>query len=277
MYKIKRKEKLNRDVFLMDIIAPAVAQKALPGQFVILRVDAYGERIPLTIADYNRSAGIITLIFQVVGVTTEKLSRLEAGAALADFVGPLGNPTPVTGFEKVGIVGGGLGCAICYPLAKALAAEGTAVDTILGFRTQELIIMEEEFRSLSDCFCLVTDDGSSGVKGFVTVPLEDFLSQKQYDFIYAVGPLPMMKAVSALTRKYEQKTIVSMNPIMIDGTGMCGGCRLTVGGRVKFACVDGPDFDGHLVDFDEAIARSRMYQTEEREAYCRLYDYEKKS
>lgn len=270
MYRILKKEQLNPNVFLLEITAPAVAKKARPGQFVILRVDERGERIPLTIAGFDRGAGTVRVIFQAVGLTTYKLAGLGEGDALADFVGPLGKASDLSGIQSAAIVGGGLGSAICYPLACALKEQGAEIDVIMGFRTAELVFLEEEFKALSNRFYLTTDDGSKGEKGFVTGPLERLLFERNYDVVYAVGPLPMMKNVAKLTKKYEQKTNVSMNPIMIDGTGMCGGCRLTVGGEVKFACVDGPEFDGHAVDFDEAITRTAMYEHEEKEALCRL-------
>ena len=270
MYKIIKKEILNPTVVLMEIAASEVARKAQPGQLIILRVDKWGERIPLTVNDYNPVSGTITIIFQIVGLTTEKLSRLEAGDEIADFVGPLGKASDLSDIKTACIVAGGLGSAICYPLAKALKHQGAVVDVVLGFRTKELVILENEFRSVSDRLFLMTDDGSYGRKGLVTVPLQQLLCDEKYCVVYAVGPLKMMKNVALITREFNQKTIVSMNPIMIDGTGMCGGCRLTVGGEVKFACVDGPEFDAHLIDFDEAIARCGMYLKEERDALCRI-------
>ncbi len=278
MYRILEKESLNAFVTRMKIEAPRVAKKAAPGQFVILRSHADGERIPLTVADYNREEGSITVIFQVVGAGTEKLNHLNVGDYIPDFVGPLGNATKLDGLGKVAVIGGGVGSAIAYPVAKALFENGTEVHAIVGFRNKDLAILEEEFRTHSTKFVPVSDDGSWGEKGLVTDALRALIeSGETYDEVIAIGPLPMMKFVSLLTKEYNIPTVVSMNPIMIDGTGMCGGCRLTVGGEVKFACVDGPEFDGHLVDFDEAIARSSMYRTTERRAHedtCNLYKKE---
>ena len=275
MYRILEKESLNHQVTRMKIDAPRVAKKAAPGQFVILRSHADGERIPLTVADYDRAEGSVTVIFQVVGAGTEKLNHLNVGDCLSDFVGPLGNATHLEGLKKVAVVGGGVGCAIAYPVAKALFERGTEVHAIVGFRNRELVILEEEFRAHSTKFVPMSDDGSWGECGLVTNALRALIeSGEVYDEVIAIGPLPMMKFVSLLTKEYNIPTVVSMNPIMIDGTGMCGGCRLTVGGEVKFACVDGPEFDGHLVDFDEAIARSSMYRSTERHAHeetCNLY------
>ena len=275
MYEILDKKILNDSVTMMIINAPLVAKKAEPGQFIILRVDDNGERIPLTIADYDRSLGTITIIFQVVGVTTEKLNHMNKGDCLLDFVGPLGNPTFVDGLNKVAIIGGGVGTAIAYPIAKKLFQNGCVVHSIVGFRNDNLIILQDEFAAVSDKFIVMTDDGSNGNKGLVTDALKDLLeSGEKYDEVITIGPLLMMKFVSLLTKDFAVKTVASMNPIMIDGTGMCGGCRLTVGGKIKFACVDGPDFDAHLVDFDEVIARSSMYSDEERRAHekvCNLY------
>ena len=274
MYDIIRKESLNSTVTRMVILAPAIAAKAEPGQFVILRVDGEGERIPLTVADFDRAAGTVTIIFQVVGATTEKLNRLSAGDCLHDLVGPLGRPTETQGLRKVAVVGGGVGCAIAYPVAKKLWEQGTEVHSIVGFREQDLVILEDEFRKVSHRFVLMTDDGSAGQKGLVTHALKELMeSGENYDQVITIGPLPMMKFVSLLTKEYGIPTIASMNPIMIDGTGMCGGCRLTVGGETKFACVDGPEFDAHLVDFDEAIQRSAMNRPIEqkaREKTCNL-------
>ena len=268
MYRILEKQSLNAQVTKMKIHAPAVAKKAAPGQFVILRSDANGERIPLTVADYDRTTGSVTIIFQIVGAGTEKLNRLEVGDSLCDFVGPLGNATKLDGLKKVAVVGGGVGSAIAYPVAKALFERGTEVHAIVGFRNRDLAILEEEFRTYSTKFVPVSDDGSWGKKGLVTDALRALIEGGEtYDEVIAIGPLPMMKFVSLLTKEYNIRTIVSMNPVMIDGTGMCGGCRLTVGGEVKFACVDGPEFDGHLVDFDEAIARSSMYRPFERKTH----------
>ena len=275
MYRILEKEHLNEQVTRMKIHAPRVAKKAAAGQFVILRSHPDGERIPLTVADYDRTEGSVTVIFQVVGAGTERLNHLRVGDSLSDFVGPLGNATKLDGLKKVAVVGGGVGCAIAYPVAKALFERGTEVHAIVGFRNRELVILEEEFKTHSAKFVPVSDDGSWGEKGLVTNALRALIeSGERYDEVIAIGPLPMMKFVSLLTKEYNIPTVVSMNPIMIDGTGMCGGCRLTVGGEVKFACVDGPEFDGHLVDFDEAIARSSIYRSTERHAHeetCNLY------
>lgn len=268
MYKIVKKKVLNPTVMLMDIEAPFIAKKAEPGQFIILRVDENGERIPLTIADFDREKGTVTIIFQIVGKTTKALSGLEEGEYLQDFVGPLGVASHVEGLKKVAVVGGGVGSAIAYPIAKKLHNLGADVDVIVGFRNKDLVILEEEFKAASSRLFMMTDDGSYGEKGLVTNALENLIKEgNEYDEVIAIGPLVMMKFVCALTKQYNVKTMVSMNPIMIDGTGMCGGCRLTVGGKVKFACVDGPDFDGHEVDFDEAISRSSMYKDFERQAY----------
>ena len=278
MYKILTKKILNPTVTLMEVDAPMIAKKAEPGQFIILRVDAEGERIPLTIADFDREKGTITIIFQIVGATTEKLNHLEEGEFIHDFVGPLGVPSHTEGLKKVAVVGGGVGCAIAYPIAKKLHHLGAEVHSIVGFRNKDLVILEDEFKAASDVMKLMTDDGSHGEKGLVTNALEELIKAgNQYDEVIAIGPLVMMKFVCKLTKEYGIKTVVSMNPIMIDGTGMCGGCRLTVGGETKFACVDGPDFDGHLVDFDEAMERGTMYkefETRKREEVCNLYKKE---
>ena len=275
MYQILEKRSLHPTVTLMRIHAPRIAAKAEPGQFVILRVDGEGERIPLTVADYDRQSGSVTIVFQVVGATTEQLNHLSVGDCLHDFVGPLGKPTETEGLKKVAVVGGGVGCAIAYPVAKKLKELGVEVHTVVGFRSRDLVILADEFAAVSAKMRLMTDDGSAGEKGLVTNALEELiLAGEQYDRVIAIGPLVMMKFVSLLTKKYNVPTVVSMNPIMIDGTGMCGGCRLTVGGKTVFACVDGPEFDGHLVDFDEAMARSSMYKPFERhahEATCNLY------
>ena len=275
MYKILEKRELNPTVALMVIEAPAVARKAEPGQFIILRTDEDGERIPLTIADFDREKGTVTIIFQIVGSTTEKLGHLNEGDELVDFAGPLGNPTETEGLRKVAVVGGGVGCAIAYPIAKKLHEQGSIVHSVVGFRNKDLVILEKDFEVCSDVMKKMSDDGSWGEKGLVTNALEELIkSGEEYDEVIAIGPVIMMKFVSELTRKYGIKTIVSMNPVMIDGTGMCGGCRLTVGGETKFACVDGPDFDGHLVDFDEAMVRSAMYKPFERakhEETCKLF------
>lgn len=278
MYKIVKKQPLNPTVTRMEIEAPLIAKKAKPGQFIILRVDENGERIPLTVAGYDREKGTVTIIFQIVGATTEKLNHLNEGECLHDFVGPLGVPTHVDGLRKVCVIGGGVGCAIALPIAEELHAMGAEVTSIIGFRNQDLVILEDEFKACSDHFTLMTDDGSYGEKGNVTAPLKTLLENgERFDEIIAIGPLIMMKFVCLTTKEYDQKTVVSMNPIMVDGTGMCGGCRLTVGGKTKFACVDGPDFDGHEVDFDEAMSRSRSYTPFERHAYeeaCNLFKKE---
>lgn len=278
MYKIVKKQPLNPTVTRMEVEAPLIAKKAKPGQFIILRVDENGERIPLTVAGYDREKGTVTIIFQIVGATTEKLNHLNEGECLHDFVGPLGVPTHVDGLKKVCVIGGGVGCAIALPIAEELHAMGAEVTSIIGFRNQDLVILEDEFKACSDHFTLMTDDGSYGEKGNVTAPLKTLLENgERFDEVIAIGPLIMMKFVCLTTKEYDQKTVVSMNPIMVDGTGMCGGCRLTVGGKTKFACVDGPDFDGHEVDFDEAMSRSRSYTSFERHAYeeaCNLFKKE---
>ncbi len=275
MNRIVEKTPLNPTVTRMVIDAPQVARKAEPGQFIILRVSEDGERIPLTVADYDRENGAVTIIFQIVGATTEKLNRLNTGDCLHDFVGPLGRPTETEGLKKVAVVGGGVGCAIAYPVAKKLHEQGTEVHAIAGFRTKDLVILEEDFAAHSSRFVRMSDDGSWGEKGLVTDALRQLIeSGEKYDEVITIGPLIMMKFVCALTKEYGIPTVASMNPIMIDGTGMCGGCRLTVGGQTKFACVDGPEFDGHAIDFDEAIARGRTYQPFERRAYeetCNLF------
>ena len=275
MYKITRKKVLNDSVTLMNIYAPRVAKKAEPGQFIILRVDENGERIPLTVADFDRENGTVTIIFQIVGSTTKKLNMKNEGDEIADFVGPLGNATNTDGKKKVAIVGGGVGAAIAYPVAKKFFEKGTVVHSIVGFRNKDIVILEDEFKNASSKFVLMTDDGSAGTKGLVTDALRALIeSGEEYDEVITIGPLMMMKFVCKLTKEYGIKTIVSMNPIMIDGTGMCGGCRLTVGGETKFACVDGPEFDGHLVDFDEVIARGSMYRDFEHHKYeetCNLF------
>ena len=272
MYPIVKKRVLNPTVTLMEIEAPLVARKALPGQFIIFRIDEEGERIPLTIAGYDREKGTVTIIFQKVGYTTEKLDTLNEGDALLDFVGPLGEPSHTEGVKRAAVIGGGLGVAIAYPQAKALHEAGCEVDLIVGFRNEELIILKDELTAACSDLTIMTDDGSNGNKGFVTQALQQKLEAgEKYDAVIAIGPLPMMRAVCDLTKPYALKTIVSMNPIMIDGTGMCGGCRVTVGGQTKFACVDGPDFDGHLIDWDEAIARSRMFRPEEAQAKEKLH------
>ncbi len=261
MYKIVRKKVLNPTVSLMEIEAPLIARKAEPGQFIIFRAKEDSERVPLTIADFDREKGTVTIIYQIVGGSTMELDSLQEGDSLQDFVGPLGRPSETDGLKKVAVVGGGVGCAIAYPLAKKLSALGCEVHSIVGFRNKDLVILEDEFRAVSSELRIMTDDGSYGTKGLVTNALETLIQEgNQYDEVIAIGPVIMMKFVCLLTKKYNIKTIVSMNPIMIDGTGMCGGCRLTVGGETKFACVDGPDFDGHLVDFDEAMIRRRTHK-----------------
>ena len=271
MYRIIKKRVLNETVTLMEILAPHVARKALPGQFIILRIDERGERIPLTVAEYDRQAGTITIIFQKVGATTLRLDTLKEGDELVDFVGPLGIASEFEGIGRAAVVGGGLGVAIAYPQAKALHELGANVDLIVGFRNKDLIILEEELTGACTRLITMTDDGSNGHPGFVTAALDERLKAgERYDTVVAIGPLPMMKAVAEMTRPYGIHTIVSMNSVMIDGTGMCGCCRVIVDGVTKFACVDGPDFDGHLVDFDLAIARSKMFLAEEKEATAHL-------
>ena len=272
MFPIVKKRVLNETVTLMEIEAPLVARKALPGQFIIFRIDEEGERIPLTIAGYDREKGTVTIIFQKVGYTTMKLDTLNEGDALLDFVGPLGEPSHTEGVKRAAVIGGGLGVAIAYPQAKALHEAGCEVDLIVGFRNEHLIILKDELAAACTDLTIMTDDGSNGNKGFVTQALQAKLDAgKAYDEVIAIGPLPMMKAVCDLTKPKDIKTIVSMNPIMIDGMGMCGGCRVTVGGVTKFACVDGPDFDGHQVDWAEAISRSRMFRPEEQRAMEKLH------
>ena len=283
MYKIIEKKTLNANTKLMVIDAPHVAKKAQPGQFIILRVTEDGERIPLTIAAYDREQGYITIIFQEIGATTQALGTLNEGDCLHDFVGPLGRASEFDGMKKVAVVGGGLGCAIAYPQAKALHDMGCEVDLIAGFRSKDIIILEDEMRDACTNLYIVTDDGSNGRKALVTQVLKELIDAgSQYDAVIAIGPMIMMKFVAETTRPYGIKTIVSMNTHMVDGTGMCGGCRLTVGGETKFACVDGPDFDGHLVDFDEAMRRAAIYKPQEktavqrREDHCNLYKMEVK-
>ncbi|MGI6378039.1 MAG: sulfide/dihydroorotate dehydrogenase-like FAD/NAD-binding protein [Bacilli bacterium] len=274
MYRILEKRVLNLSTTLMVIEAPLVARKSLAGQFIILRIDDKGERIPLTIADYDRKKGTITIIFQKVGYSTKRLDSLKEGDHLLDFVGPLGKASDFAGIQKACVIGGGLGVAIAYPQAKALHELGAEVDVIVGFRNKDLIILEEEFKKVSSSLVIKTDDGSNGNQGLVTDALQEKLSTKTYDVVIAIGPLMMMKVVSDITRNHKIKTVVSMNSIMVDGTGMCGSCRIKVNGKVKFACVDGPEFDGHQVDFLEAIARNKMYQEEEaiadKKTICRL-------
>ena len=278
MVRVRKKEGLNETVSKMVLEAPMIAKKAQPGQFVIVRAKEESERIPLTIADYDRKEGTVTIIYQIVGAGTMELDTVREGEYVQDLVGPLGKASETEGLQKVAVVGGGVGCAIAYPLAKKLHGQGAEVHSVVGFRSRDLVILEEEFCAVSDQLCMMTDDGSYGQKGLVTQALEELiLAGNEYDEVIAIGPLAMMKFVSLLTKKYGIKTVVSMNPIMIDGTGMCGGCRLTGGGQTKFACVDGPDFDGHEVDFDEAMHRGAMYREFEahaREAACRLYQKE---
>ena len=274
MYKIVKKKELNPTVTFMQVEAPLVARKAKAGQFIIFRAKEDSERIPLTIAGYDREKGTVDIIFQIVGAGTEILNSLNEGEYIHDFVGPLGKATEIEGLKKVAVVGGGVGCAIAYPVAKALHEQGCEVTSIVGFRNEDLIILKDEFEEVSSKYILMTDDGSAGEKGLVTTPLDKLLADgEQFDEVIAIGPLIMMKFVVATTKKYNVKTVVSMNPIMVDGTGMCGGCRLTVGGKTKFACVDGPDFDGFEVDFDEAMARGSVYkpfESKAREEACNL-------
>ena len=266
MFKIVRKKELNAAVTLLEIEAPFVAKKAQAGQFIIFRIDDKGERVPLTIAGYDREKGTVTIIFQKVGLTTKMLGALEVGDYLHDFVGPLGKPTKTEGLKRVCVVGGGVGCAIALPSAQAFKDAGCEVDVIVGFRNKDIVILEDEFRAASDNLYLMTDDGSYGEHGFVTVKLQQLLEAgNQYDEVLAIGPIPMMKFVAKTTEPFDVKTTVSLNPIMVDGTGMCGGCRVTVGGEVKFACVDGPDFDGHQVDFAELMNRNGVYRDQEAE------------
>ena len=278
MYRIVRKEALKPTVILYEIEAPMVAKKAEPGQFIILRVDENGERIPITIHDYDREKGTVTIIVQTVGATTEKLSHKKQGEFIQDFVGPLGRPTETEGKKKVCVVGGGVGCAIAYPVLKKFHDCGAEVHAVVGFKNKDVVILEDKFKSASDVMKLVTDDGSYGEKGLVTDALKQLIEEgNQYDEIFAIGPAIMMKFVSKTTEPYGIPTTVSMSPIMVDGTGMCGGCRLTVGGETKFACVDGPDFDGHKVDWDESLKRGKMYFDWERhkhEEVCNLFKKE---
>lgn len=275
MYRIVRKEALRPTVTLYEIEAPLVAKKAQPGQFIILRVDENGERIPITINDYNPEKGTVTIIVQTVGATTEKLSHMKEGDSLQDFVGPLGKATETEGKKKVCVVGGGVGCAIAYPVLKKFHDCGAEVHAVIGFKNKDLVILEDEFRAASSVLKVCTDDGSYGQKGVVTEALKELIDAgNQYDEVFAIGPMVMMKFVSKTTEPYGIPTTVSMSPIMIDGTGMCGGCRLSVGGEMKFACVDGPDFDGHEVDFDEALQRAAQYRDFEHHAYeetCNLF------
>lgn len=274
MYKIIEKKVLNDSVIKMTVEAPMVARKALAGQFIILRPDELGERIPLTIADYDRENGTVTIIFQIVGTTTMILSQMNEGDSILDFAGPLGVATKLDGYKNVCVIGGGVGCAIAYPSAKACFKNGAHVDVIAGFRSKDIVILEDEFKSVSDNLYITTDDGTYGEKGFVTDKLRSLIeSGNRYDLVIAIGPIPMMKFVSKVTEEFGIKTLVSLNPIMIDGTGMCGCCRVTVDGQIKFACVDGPDFDGHKVDFDELIKRNAAYKSQEAHSKenCRLY------
>ncbi len=274
-YKILTKKVLNPQIFLMEIEAPLVARRAEPGQFIILRIDEFGERVPFTIADFDREKGTVTIIVQAVGKTTKELSKFESGDSILDFAGPLGRPTELEGYKKVAVIGGGLGTAIAYPQAKKLHAMGTDVTVITGFRDKDLIILEDELKAVSNKLIITTDDGSNGLKGFVTDRLkEEIEAGEKFDAVIAIGPLMMMRAVCNLTKEYNIPTIVSMNPVMIDGTGMCGGCRVIVDGEVKFACVDGPDFDGHKIDWQSALNRGRMFKEFEQksceEGKCRI-------
>lgn len=275
LYKISRKKVLNPSVVQLDVLAPLIARKAEPGQFIIFRLHEDGERVPLTIADFDRLAGTVTVVFQIVGKSTQMLGSMNPGDEILDFVGPLGQASELEGYRKVAVIGGGLGSAIAWPQAKKLHQAGAEVDIIAGFRNRDLIILEKEMREASTNLIITTDDGSNGRKGFVTDVLRQQIEAgRDYDLVIAIGPLIMMKMVSELTRPYNIKTIVSMNTIMVDGTGMCGGCRVTVGGKTKFACVDGPDFDGHLIDFDEAMRRQQFYKDDEKKVHeehiCRL-------
>ena len=271
MFEIVEKLTLNSQVKLMSVKAPKIAEKAQAGQFIILRIDENGERIPLTISDYDREKGLVTIIFQEVGATTKRLGMLEKGDFIQNFVGPLGRASELEGLKKVCVIGGGLGTAIAYPQAKALHDMGAVVDGVTGFRNKDLIILEDEMSKVCRNLYIATDDGSNGNKGFVTNILQKLIDDgEDYDAVIAIGPLVMMRAVAEVTRPKGIKTIVSMNSIMIDGTGMCGGCRVIVGGETKFACVDGPDFDGHLVDFETAMRRGNMYKAMERESDCNL-------
>ena len=278
MYRIVKKEALKPTVTLYEIEAPMVAKKAEPGQFIILRVDENGERIPITIHDFDREKGTVTIIVQTIGATTEKLRHKAEGEYIQDFVGPLGRPTETEGKKKVCVVGGGVGCAIAYPVLKKFHDCGAEVHAVVGFKNKDLVILEDKFRAASSVLKLMTDDGSYGEKGLVTDALKELIDAgNQYDEIFAIGPAIMMKFVSKTTEPYGIPTTVSMSPIMGDGTGMCGGCRLTVGGETKFACVDGPDFDGHKVDWDESLKRGKMYFDWERHKYeetCNLFSKE---
>lgn len=274
-YKVVKKRVLNPQIFLMEVEAPLIAKKAEPGQFIILRIDEYGERVPFTVSDFDREKGTVTIIVQIVGKTTRDLANIEEGESLLDFAGPLGMPTPLDGIKKVAVIGGGLGTAIAYPQAKKLHELGADVTVITGFRDKDLIILEDELKAVSDKLIITTDDGSNGTKGFVTERLQELIDAgEKFDEVIAIGPLIMMKNVCAVTKPYGISTTVSMNPVMIDGTGMCGGCRVIVGGETKFACVDGPDFDGHLIDWDSALKRGKMFKEYEQrscdEGHCRI-------
>lgn len=274
MYKILRRKQLNENVVLMDIEAPFIAKKAKAGQFIIFRVDEFGERVPLTISDTNPETGAVTIIFQIVGQSTMLLSQKKEGEFIQDFVGPLGVATELEGVKKACVIGGGVGCAIAYPSAKALHNLGAQVDVIAGFRSKDIVILEDEFKNVSDNLYITTDDGSYGEQGFVTDKLKSLIDAgNDYDLVIAIGPVIMMKFVSKTTEPYGIKTLVSLNPIMIDGTGMCGGCRVTVDGQIKFACVDGPDFDGHKVDYDELMKRNSTYAEIEKHdrENCRMF------
>lgn len=275
MFKIMKKRVLNDSVVQMDFLAPFIAKKAQPGQFIIFRIDEKGERIPITINDYDRDKGTVRIIFQLVGKSTIQLSKMNEGDEISDLVGPLGIATHIEpDAKRVAVIGGGVGCAIAYPQAKALHEKGIKVDVIAGFRNKDIVILEEEFKNACDNLIITTDDGSYGKKGFVTEALKELIEAgNKYDEVIAIGPVPMMKFVCAVTKPYGIKTIVSLNPVMIDGTGMCGGCRVKVGGQIKYACVDGPDFDGHIVDFDELMLRNGTYKEDEETSknhICRL-------
>ena len=274
MYKIVKRQQLNDTVVRLDVQAPFIAKKAKAGQFIIFRIDEHGERIPLTIADTDAEKGTVSIIFQIVGQSTMLLSQLQEGDAILDFVGPLGAATEFGDAKKVCVIGGGVGNAIAYPSAKALFHMGADVDVIAGFRSKDIVILEDEFKAVCNRLFITTDDGTYGEKGFVTNKLQELIDAgNNYDLVIAIGPIPMMKFVSKVTEPYNIKTLVSLNPIMIDGTGMCGGCRVTVGGEIKFACVDGPDFDGHKVDYDELMQRNSTYREFEAhdKEHCRMY------
>ena len=273
LFQIVKKEQLNSAVTRMEVAAPFIAKKAKAGQFIIFRIDSHGERVPLTIADTDAQRGTVTIIFQAVGRSTKLLGQMNEGDFLADFVGPLGKATELEGYKRACVIGGGVGNAIAYPSAKALYNMGCEVDVIAGFRSKDIVILEDDFKKVCSHLYITTDDGTYGEKGFVTNKLQELIDAgNQYDLVIAIGPIPMMKFVSKVTEPYGIKTLVSLNPIMIDGTGMCGGCRVSVGGEIKFACVDGPDFDGHLVDYDELMKRNTFYKEQERHdaEHCRL-------